>query len=92
MKTLEWLSWLSPIRWLEFIPAFDWADVLPDIDWSGIINLQGIKDAWASVSGWLEDASANLWDILPDMPDLKFWGDDEIEDPKTLLAAAAAAE
>ena len=94
LTALNWISYLSPIRWLEFIPSFEWSSALKSVEWLNFIDLVGLKNAWKGVTDWLGDASAKLWDILPEMPEWNFnlWGDDKIEDPKTLLAAAAAAD
>ncbi len=87
---LIYTHWEGIAEWFKEL----WAS-LPSIDWDAMINLDGIKEAWTAVTDWFGAAAAGLWDLLPEMPEWNFGlfgGDDQIEDPKTLLAAAKAAE
>ncbi|MGR3760886.1 tape measure protein [Roseobacteraceae bacterium NS-SX3] len=86
-------AWSAATAWLQEVFASIWAK-LPKIDWGGLVNLQGIQEAWETVTSWLGEAAAGMWNLLPEMPEWKFslWGEEAIEDPKTLLAAAEAAD
>lgn len=86
-------TWATVTGFLADAGGRLWAAVT-SIDWAGLINLDGIKAAWGSVTEWFSQAAAKIWDLVPEMPewDFKLWGDDEIESPETLLAAARAAQ
>lgn len=89
--TLEGLkaAWAKVAGFITGVAGKIWNGI-SKIDWLGFINLEGIKKAWNAVSDWLGSAAATIWDAIPEMPSL--FGGDEIEDPKTLLAAKKAAD
>jgi hypothetical protein len=86
-------AWDAVSTWIGGVLTTIW-DALPRIKWAEFINLEGIKKAWSAVTDWFSEAAGKIWDLMPEMPEWKFslWGDDQIDDPKTLLAAAEAAE
>lgn len=91
-------TFIAPFKlgaWVaEQFKGFEWPElpeiVLPKIEWLKFINLDGIKAAWGTVTDWLGTAASSLWDLIPEMP--SFFGDEEIKDPETLLAAKRAAD
>ena len=100
LKAVDWVAVVkraaliaefgAAARWLADKAAVFW-DELTAIDWAGLVNLDGIKAAWDRLTGFVAENAAKLWDLVPEI-DWTFWNDDKIEDPQTLLAAAAAAE
>ncbi len=89
------MAWAMVTTWMTGVFDQVW-DLLPKIEWGALINLEGIKAAWTEITGWLSETAKGLWDLIPEMPEFKMpaWlgGGDEISDPKTLLAAADAAQ